>query len=347
LRTRFTVFGLLLVVGVLFTFGACQRIQEGDLELKRWQGKIAYLESQIGELAARYEALEKQASDVVDRAYDPGNVADGRLTTESGVAVSTSDRSAQSTLYYTPFHGSRISLYTGTRWKIYEFSEVSLALSSLSSNTNYDVFIYDASGTLTLELTAWSSDTARATAIALTDGIYLKNSDTSRRYLGTIRTTSTSTTEDSRTKRFVWNAYHRVTQVLYVTDSTDSWTYGTSSWRSTNASTANRVEFVVGDASPSLFVRSMHLALSSSGTSNYLASGVGLDSTTVDSTQMRGSGTVDSAVKQVWGYYVGHPGLGYHYVQWLEQSNTTSITLYGDNGDSTKYLTGLLGELRG
>jgi len=338
---------LLFFIPLILVSGSCHRSPVSTDNAQYWTDKIASLENQIAQLHSKYIELAKQSEEAAMRSYNAGSVAEGRLTTESGVAVSTTDRSAQSTLYYTPFHGSRISLYSGSIWKIFEFSEISLALSGLTNNTNYDVFVYDNSGTLTLELTAWSSDTARATALTQVDGVLLRSGSVSRRYLGTVRATSTSTIEDSRAKRFVWNSDNRVTRILYVTDSTNSWSYGTASWRSVNGSTANRVEFVAGEAANPVFIRSLLLALSSSSTSNFISSGVGIDSTTTNSSQMRGSGTVDSTVKQVWGFYVGNPGLGYHYAQWLENSNSTSITLYGDNADDTKYRSGLVGEFRG
>jgi hypothetical protein len=93
------------------------------------------------------------------------SICQGRLTTESGVPVSTSDRTAQGTLYFTPYNGGLVSLHDGTRWKLYAFTERSLALSGLTSALPYDVFLFDNSGTLTLEFTAWTNGTTRATAL--------------------------------------------------------------------------------------------------------------------------------------------------------------------------------------
>jgi hypothetical protein len=82
----------------------------------------------------------------------------GRLTTESGVGVSTSDRTSQSTIYFTPYLGNRVALYSGSAWAEYTLTERSLALSGLTSGKNYDVFLYNNSGTLTLELSAaWTT----------------------------------------------------------------------------------------------------------------------------------------------------------------------------------------------
>lgn len=91
-------------------------------------------------------------------------VALGRLTTESGVPVSTSNRTAQGTIYWTPYNGNQIGIYDGTRWKLYTFTEKSLALTGLIPNgVVSNVFIYDNSGTLTLELGHWQNATITVT----------------------------------------------------------------------------------------------------------------------------------------------------------------------------------------
>jgi hypothetical protein len=140
---------------------------------------------------------------------------DFRLTTESGVPVSTSDRTAQSTIYLTPYVGNQIALYDGAAWQLRSTAEISLALSGLTSGKNYDVFAYYTGSAVALELSAaWTNDTTRADAITTQDGVWCKSGTLTRRLVGTIRTTGTTTTEDSATKRFVWNAYNRVPRTL-------------------------------------------------------------------------------------------------------------------------------------
>ncbi len=168
----------------------------------------------------------------------PASQISGRLTTESGVPISTSDRTAQGTIYWTPYLGSTVSLYDGSNWASYAFTERSLAL-TITSGKNYDVFLYNNSGTITLELSAaWTDDNTRATALVLQDGIYVKSGATTRRYVGTIRASGTNQTSDSGGgtttqvggQRYVWNYYNRVGRWLAVFDSTDSWTYATATW---------------------------------------------------------------------------------------------------------------------
>lgn len=178
--------------------------------------------------------------------YLSHGICQGRLTTESGVTVSTSDRTSQGTLYYTPYVGNRIAIYDGTRWKYYAFSEISLSL-TLTTDKNYDVFIYDSSGTLTLELSsAWTNDTTRADALTTQDGIVVKSGSTTRRWLGVIRASGSNVTEDSKANRFIWNAYNKVPRQLFVQDLT-SHTYATNTTRQYRATTTNKICFVTGE----------------------------------------------------------------------------------------------------
>ena len=102
-------------------------------------------------------------------------VSNGRLTLATGVAIPTTDQIGKTSVFYTPYGGNRIGLYDGTMWAAYSFTELTLALGTLTASKNYDVFLYNNAGTLTLELgTAWTSDTARADALALQDGVYVE-----------------------------------------------------------------------------------------------------------------------------------------------------------------------------
>ncbi len=169
----------------------------------------------------------------------------GRLTLTSGTPVTTSDVTAATTLYFTPYLGDLVGLHDGADWEVFQFTERSIAIPA-TTNTNYDVFLYDNSGTLTLELVAWTNATTRATALATQDGVYVKSGDTTRRYLGTIRTTGVSgQVEDSEAKRFVWNYYNRMKRKLRVAEST-SHTYSNAAWRAWNNDTTVITEFVCG-----------------------------------------------------------------------------------------------------
>jgi hypothetical protein len=94
---------------------------------------------------------------------------------------------------------------------------------------------------------AWSTDTARADALTTQDGVIVKSGTTSRRWVGTIRTTSTTATEDSYAKRYVWNKYNQVTRHLYNSNATQH-TYGSATVREWRGLTSTRLEWVGGEA---------------------------------------------------------------------------------------------------
>lgn len=255
-------------------------------------------------------------------------VCEGRLTTETGVAISTSDRTAQATLYFTPFRGNRISVYTGGQWSVRSFTEKSLSLSGLTASLPYDVFIYDNSGTLTLESLVWSSATARATALTTQDGVLVKSGDATRRYLGTFYTTATGQTEDSLAKRCVWNYYNRVARPLLKTDSTSSWSYTSDTYRQARGQSANQIEFVQGlseDAVSAVVNCGMKSGSDSADGRGQVA--IGLDSTSAVATGCTvgfgyAPGSSSGQQSHTDAHWNGFPGIGRHRLVWLEATES-------------------------
>lgn len=273
----------------------------------------------------------------------------GRLTLESGVPISTTDQTAKGTLYYTPYAHDFVRLYNGTRPTLYTFTERSLAL-TLTSGKNYDVFLYDNSGTLTLELSAaWTNDTTRADALAWQAGVgWVKSGTATRLWLGTIRASGTNTTESSwvttgaPAKSFVWNAYNQILRSALVHDSTDSWTYTTGTWRQANGSANNEFQFVCGLPTPWV---GRYGVLGTNSVSAALYNAIGFDSTS----GLTGSpGRIASvsgrvSVTMMHAEASGVATTGYHYVAALERSDATGTsTWYGDGGDATLVKMGLM-----
>lgn len=266
-----------------------------------------------------------------------GNLVDfvsGRLTLTSGVPVTTADVIAAVTLYFTPYKGARIALYdtVSSNWKFYIFAERSISLSGLTADTNYDAYLYNNAGTLTLELVAWTDNTTRATALATQDGIYCKTGSLDRRYLGTIRITATiGQCEDSLTKRYVWNYYNRIRRSFYNFDSTASWTYTTATWRQSRATVANKVESVIGvveDAIDLMFVQRIQAIAAGA----FPVIGIGVNSTTTptrqDSIVHVVSGAINIGVSvptNLLGYI---SSLGYSYYACLEIGDGTNANVF-------------------
>ena len=170
----------------------------------------------------------------------------GRLTLTTGVPVTTADVTGATTVYYTPHLHNVLELCDGTIWVPITYTEVSLALGTVTSGIGYDVFGYLDSGALALESLAWTSGTARATAISLQDGRYCKTGDKTRLYLGSFYTTSTTQTEDSSDRRFLFNMYNRRRRLSSQTNGS-SHNYNVNTVRPFNNDAANsNIEMFIG-----------------------------------------------------------------------------------------------------
>lgn len=166
-------------------------------------------------------------------------------------------------LYWNPINGGLLNLFDGTREILYRVtSPIVLVLSSLATDTIYDAFLYNNSGTITLEFSAaWTSSGAgtssRADALTLQNGSYVKSGAPTRRWVGTIRTVSATTIEDTgerelltdnvRARRFIWNKYNQMEIPLCYTGSSASHTYTSTTVRAWNADNDHRIEFVCGE----------------------------------------------------------------------------------------------------
>lgn len=268
------------------------------------------------------------AAMLASSAIDVG-IQDFRLTLTTGVPVTTSDVSTATTIYCTPYKGNRIALYDGTNWLLRSSSEFSLALGTLTADTNYDVFCYDNAGTPTLEFTAWTNSTTRATALAYQDGVLVKSGTVTRRYLGTFRTISTTQTCDTNKRRLLYNYYNRVQRPFsYQQSAVATWDYTTSTWRQANASSDNQVDAVQGVAETPVNVKT-YCAARNTSAGCIVATGVGVDSTSAPSSIFSGTHTSAANASSVaWSEYNGIPAAGYHYFAWLEYSQAAGTTTW-------------------
>lgn len=259
----------------------------------------------------------------------------GRLTLRSGDPIPTESLGGK-TLYFTPYNGNRIALHNGTVWEMISFAEVSVVVPSTAS-TPFDVFGYNNGGSFALETVNWTNDTARATALTTQDGVYVKNGASTRRYLGTGRTTTTNgMAEDSRARRFVWNACNPVIRSLYNPESAETWQYRSPKWRAANNNFLNRIEFVQG--LPLVTTISARAVLRASPSDSAATVGIGLDNSIdpVGNSLCHGDTfshfdphllKLDLRAEAKCGNSVG---MGYHYFQLLEKGDSKVTSFYGD-----------------
>lgn len=276
-----------------------------------------------------------------------------RLTLTSGTPVTTADVTGAATVYATPYAaggwGAGVcAFYDGSaNWSTIAFTETSIPLGTLTSGLPYDVFCFNNSGTMNCELLAWTNTTTRATALALQNGVLVKTGATTRRYIGTFYTTSTTQTEDSATKRFVWNYYNRVPRSLQKVESTQSWNYTTATVRQANGAAANQVELVVGVAEVSLdLVLAVGVANSAGGVN--LSAGIGEDSTT---TYAAGglAQPVAANIQPIITRLMKFPAIGRHVYSWNEWSAAAGTTTWYANlaGVGSTVQAGLVGWILG
>lgn len=268
-----------------------------------------------------------------------------RLTLTAATPITTTDVTAASTVYFTPYLSNEIALYDGSSsWTVRSTAEVSLALGTLTSGKNYDVFAYWTGTAVALELSAaWTDDTTRSDAVSRQDGVFVKTGATTRRLVGTVRTTSTTTTEDSIAKRFVSNMDNRQPRRVAVFDSTDTWTYGTATWRAARGQSGNSIQFV--DCRGDTYAKFRVTALQSGGGSGVAAVGVGIDSTTVNSAQLGLGAYSFSSGTLVHSEYGGVVGVGAHTITWLEYVSAGTTTFSGDDGRPGVEQFGMQGDI--
>lgn len=304
----------------------------------------------------------------------------GRLTLTTAVPVLVSDVTSATTIYYTPYAGLYFPLYNGVLTTIVSIgAELSIALDNNSGHTgyhqsgkNFDLFLTDDSGTIRLVTgPAWSSDTARATALEYKNGFLCNAASMTARfgsasgntitvaqdrgtYVGTFRASADGTTKwvanpaaaagGGDCQILLWNMYNRVAVAATSKDSTDTWDYTTLTWRAANGNNANRVSFVRGVNEEIAEASYFATAVSTAGAAAFAYAGIGIDSTSALSglTQPSFAGTGANTPLPTTGIYKGLPGLGFHYAQALEASVASGTTSwYGDRGAPTFYQNGL------
>lgn len=265
----------------------------------------------------------------------PFGLCEGRLTLTTGVPVTTSDVLAAETLYFTPFMGNRVALYSSGAWEALTFSEISIDVPDVTGV--HDVFIYNNAGLATLEVLVWTNDTTRATALTTQNGVLVKSGDATRRYLGTFYSTTAGNgqTEDSNANRYLWNYYNRVVKPFRnPIETTNAWNYTTATIRQANANTANQVNFVIGIDDNTIKSQVVCKAFNSGGAANFAVT-IGLDSTSAAATGVLTNGggfgsTTPYGLNAILETFIG--AVGKHYLAWLEWSTAAgTTTFYGDD----------------
>lgn len=218
----------------------------------------------------------------------------------------------------------------------------------IPAGKNVDVFCFDNSGTPKLEFgPLWTNNTARATTLTPQSGVLIKTGTPTRRYIGTVRTTSVAGQTEcsfggigSTPKWFVWNAYHRKRVGLKVAEATNSWTYTTAAWRQMNNSAVNQIELLLGLSEEAVRAISIVEFVTSSAAPR---TGIALDVINATHSFLMGSSGAVNTLNCATAIYEKYLIAGYHYLAAVEYGGT-GVSFRGDNNVPELIQSGLMGE---
>jgi len=290
--------------------------------------KAVYDPANIAQQLVGTTAVQTLTNKTLAGTADPA-VNNGRLTLTSGTPVTTADVTGATNIYFTPYNGNKVSVYSGTQWEMLTFTELTLALGTITSARPHDVFLDYNSGTPQLVLLAWTSDTARATALTYQNGVLVKSGTATQRYLGSFYTTSTTTTADALATRYLYNEYNTVIRGATAQISTASYTYTTATWRAANSITTNgdgRFSFLIGNVKDRVNITASRAAANT--TNNTHTNGIAL--TGVTNAELVGTlgASALGAIATTPCHAIAIPRLGLNFAQAMETSVASGVTTW-------------------
>ncbi len=263
-----------------------------------------------------------------------------RLSGDATSPIMLADNAAISTLYLLPYVGDVVYLFVTAEGSWVPFNiptaGISLALTGMTTGRPYDVYCAAPStigGTPTLEILAWTSTTARATALVDQGGIFTKSGDQTRRYVGTIYARSASTIswvrngyDTATAKCDLWNADNRAPAVFTnLTTWTGSITVSTANaWF--QVATSYKTEFIVGRVVAPLH-SVFNLGCCSNGTANAGYAGVALNASSPTNGSPRVSNNA-ADVTPLNAVSYATPALGYNTLQFMALGTATAVVFF-------------------
>ena len=200
---------------------------------------------EAGTLFTLYGLSDTPIANVAENFQPPVGL---RLSASTNTYAPAADVTGASTLYWTPTISGGTGVvvgYDGSTLARKTVTQKSLALSGLTSASNYNVY-YDYDGDALALGAVWTNDVTPSETIADEQGAEVLSSDHTKLYLGVIRTTATTTTEDSAAKRFIWNRWNQLRRSLFRAQSGLHTYTSTVTWQAWNNDTANALQFVTG-----------------------------------------------------------------------------------------------------
>jgi hypothetical protein len=271
---------------------------------------------------------------------------DCRTYLVSGSPYSDGSSSGNGTIYFGPCSnlGQYLTLDNGSGvLQTYAVSEISLSLASgFSSGDVYDLYVYNNSGTLTLDTAVWSNTTTPPLRSTDAAGRLTKSSATNELLIGAFYMISSTKTADWTGERLLSNFYNLAPKSLLATDTTSSWTYNSTTIRAANSNTSDgvgRVSFLL-TIPESLTAFAYAAAYEASGAG--AQSGLQLDATTSYAAVGYTNTTVVATLSCSTALT---PSAGLHYLQRVESCQTTGTATYYGTASGQSYFNGLVSKI--
>ncbi len=298
----------------------------------------------------------------------------GRLTLTSGVAVTTTDVSGATMVYYTPtLLGQSVPLYDGVGFVNTDTGgELSndttqgatgkAGPAAVSANSIYFLLVWNDGGTIRLTRSpAWSLDTVVGTGAGSAEVQFIKGVPTNKwaitngpaanrgTIVGAVRTNGSSQLVDSAAFRWVSNiGLAAVPRPMKVIETTSSWSYTTATYRQANANSANQLDYLQAFSGGKVDAEVDAPWLNST---SGVAARVGIDLDTLDTTNLNnciatfgstgtGTGVLSSTARTTL-----ISGAGRHVLIWKEWSSASGTTTWFGNNSGTTIQAGMVGSV--
>jgi hypothetical protein len=289
------------------------------------------------------------------------------LLTNAAGAQTTPSTTGATAIYYMPYLGDACPIFNGATFDVMTFTGAALSLvANHLADTNYDIYGINNNDVFTLVTSpAWAGDNNRGSGAGsaepdVVNGFVVNKFDMTARngattytvaaqrglLLGSVRMNGSNGQTDfnyggtaaggTAANLLLSNFFNEFVYECLIADSTDSWTYGTATWRAANNSSTMRAKFVSTKTS---FFGARYNALISPGAGNIWA-GIGVNTAAAASGTTGGGGSGSTFIIPAIGEWHGVSQIGLNFVSAIEYAQANG-TYYGDGGVPTFLQTGL------
>jgi hypothetical protein len=212
---------------------------------------------------------------------------------------------------------------------------VTTPCTGLTSNTAYFLYAYVSSGTVTLDLST--------TGTASQNGILVKSGATNRLLIALCNTESAGaviTHNESADTQDLNNVFNKRPVIIFKGDSTSVWTVASATFANANGKGTNSVTATCDGNLPI----DCEVRINADATTvNFSVVGIGLDSSTVNSSSLNPAGwsNTSSVAAVSMAQYMGTPSQALHNFRWIEARSSSGTASFFGGGGTPSQIAGI------